>query len=82
MNLRRNVSADRLVRALECVGYSVHQKGNHARLRTMGPTFHSITIPLHNPLKTETLRDILADVAQRHSMTIKSLLELLYGLRP
>jgi predicted RNA binding protein YcfA (HicA-like mRNA interferase family) len=78
MKLRRDVPADRLIRALERVGYSViRQKGSHVRLRHPGPPAHLITIPLHNPLKTGTLHGILAEVAQMRSITVESLSELL-----
>lgn len=57
MKLPRGVSGERLVRALEGLGYSViRQKGNHARLRHDGPPVHSITVPLHDPLKIGTLQ--------------------------
>ncbi len=39
MKLPRGVSADRLIRALERLGYVViRQKGSHARLRHEGPS--------------------------------------------
>ena len=56
MKFPRGVSADRLIRALERVGYEVvRQKGSHVRLRHQGPPAHAITVPLHDPLKTGTL---------------------------
>jgi predicted RNA binding protein YcfA (HicA-like mRNA interferase family) len=77
MKLPRGVSADRLIRALERLGYGViRQKGNHVRLRHQGPPAHKITVPLHNPLETGTLHAILADAAQMRSLTIESLSEL------
>jgi predicted RNA binding protein YcfA (HicA-like mRNA interferase family) len=78
MKLPRGVSADRLIRALERLGYEViRQKGSHLRLRHEGPPAHTITVPLHNPLKTGTLFGILSEVAQTRSITIQSLAELL-----
>lgn len=63
MKLPRGVSADRLIRTLEHLGYGViRQKGSHVRLRHQGPPAHTITVPLHNPLKTGTLRGILGEV--------------------
>ena len=38
---------------------------------------HSITIPIHSPLKIGTLHGILTEVAQMRSITIESLVELL-----
>ena len=78
MKLPRGVSAERLVRALEQLGYSViRQKGSHSRMRHDGPPVHSITVPLHNPLKAGTLHGILSEVAQMRSMTVEALAELL-----
>lgn len=78
MKLPRDVSGDRLIRALEHLGYKVvRQKGSHVRLRHEGPPPHAITVPLHNPLKTGTLHSILADVALMRSVTVESVVELL-----
>jgi predicted RNA binding protein YcfA (HicA-like mRNA interferase family) len=78
MRLPRGVSADRLIRALARLGYEViRQKGSHVRLRHEGPPAHAITVPLHDPLKTGTLHDILAEVAQKRSVTIESIVDLL-----
>jgi predicted RNA binding protein YcfA (HicA-like mRNA interferase family) len=78
MKLPRGVSADRLIRALERLGYVVmRQKGSHVRLRHDGPPAHMITIPLHNPLKIGTLHGILSEVAQRRSISAESLAEMI-----
>ena len=78
MKLPRGVPADRLVPALETLGYEViRQKGSHVRLRHQGPPAHTITVPLHNPLKTGTLHGILAEVAGARFTTVASLSELL-----
>ena len=78
MKLPRGVSAERLIRALETVGYVViRQKGSHVRLRHQGPPTHTITVPLHNPLKIGTLHEILTEVALMRSNTVDSLVERL-----
>lgn len=78
MKLPRGVSGDRVVRALERLGYAViRQKGSHVRLRHEGPPVHTITVPLHDPLKTGTLHGILSETAQIRSITIESIVELL-----
>ena len=78
MRLPRGVSADRVIRALERLGYGViRQKGSHVRLRHEGPPVHTITVPLHNPLKSGTLHGILSEVAQKQSIAIESLTESL-----
>ena len=78
MKLPRGVAADRLIRALERLGYVViRTKGSHVRLRHEGPPAHSITVPKHNPLKTGTLHGILSEVAQMRSIAIESLIDSL-----
>ncbi len=78
MRLPRGVSGDRLVTALQRLGYQViRQKGSHIRLRHEGPPTHTVTVPLHSPLKTGTLHSILAEIAQTRSTSIAALLELL-----
>ena len=65
MKLPRAVSADQLILALEHIGYAVtRQKGSHVRLFHEGPPAHSITVPLHNPMKIGTFHGILVEVAQ------------------
>jgi len=78
VKLPRGIPAERVIRALERLGYRVvRQKGSHIRLRHDGPPVHSITIPLHKPLKTGTLHGILADVADRRAVSIDAVIELL-----
>jgi predicted RNA binding protein YcfA (HicA-like mRNA interferase family) len=78
MRLPRGVSADRVIRALERLGYVLmRQKGSHVRLRHEGHPVHSVTVPLHNPLKSGTLHGILAEVANMRSVAIESIFELL-----
>jgi predicted RNA binding protein YcfA (HicA-like mRNA interferase family) len=78
MKLPRGVSGETLIRTLEGLGYKViRQKGSHVRLRHEGAPVHTVTVPLHNPLKTGTLHGILAEVALIRSTTVDSLAELL-----
>lgn len=78
MKLPRGVSADRVIRALERLGYRViRQKGSHVRLQHDGPPVHKISVPWHDALKTGTLHGILSEVAQMRSVTIESLAEML-----
>jgi predicted RNA binding protein YcfA (HicA-like mRNA interferase family) len=63
---------------LQGLGYEViRQKGSHVRLRHEGPPVHTVTVPLHHPLKTGTLHGILAEVALMRSTTVDALAELL-----
>ena len=78
MRLPRAVSAGKLIRALEGLGYRVvRQKGSHVRLRHDGPPAHSISIPRHDSLKIGTLHGILAEVAQFRAMSTETLAILL-----
>ena len=78
MRLPRDVSGERVIRALRQNGYSVvRQRGSHVRLFHPGPPTHYITVPLHDPLKTGTLHAILTEVAQLRSITTESLVDLL-----
>ena len=78
MKLPRGVSADRLIRILEQLGYVViRQKGSHVRLRHPGPPVHFVTVPHHNPLKTGTLHGILIDVAAMRGISLDDMATLL-----
>ena len=78
MKLPRGVSADRMIHALVRLGYVViRQKGSHVRLRHTGPPAHTITVPLHNPLKTGTLHGIFAEIARMRSITVESIVDSL-----
>ena len=78
MKLPRGLSGERLIRALERLGYRVlRQNGSHIRLRHDGPPAHLVTVPRHDQLKTGTLRGILAEVALARSTTVESILDLL-----
>jgi len=78
MKLPRDVDADRLVRALERLGYRVlRQKGSHIRLIHEGPPSHAITVPRHTPLKTGTLHGILAEITRMRGLTVDQILQLL-----
>jgi predicted RNA binding protein YcfA (HicA-like mRNA interferase family) len=78
MKLPRGVSADRVIRVLESLGYKVvRQKGSHVRLKHDAPPVHTITVPRHDPLKIGTLHGILAEAARMRSVTVESLTRLL-----
>jgi len=78
MKLPRGVSADRLIRALERLGYTViRQKGSHVRLFHQAAPTHSVSVPLHNPLKIGTFHGILAEVSQVQAVSIQDIIDLL-----
>lgn len=78
MKLPRGVSGERLVRALEQLGYAkIRQKGSHIRLFHQTATVHSVSVPLHDPLKIGTFHGILIEVAQAQSLSVQDILDLL-----
>jgi predicted RNA binding protein YcfA (HicA-like mRNA interferase family) len=78
VKLPRGVSAQRLIRALERLGYVVvRQKGSHIRLFHEAAPTHSISVPLHDPLKIGTFHGILTEVAQAQSISVQDILDLL-----
>jgi predicted RNA binding protein YcfA (HicA-like mRNA interferase family) len=78
MKLPRAVSAHRLIHALEQLGYAViRQKGSHIRLFHAAMPAHSISVPLHDPLKIGTFHGILVEVAKAQSISIQDILNLL-----
>lgn len=63
MKLPRGLPADRLIRALERLGYEViRQKGSHVRMRNAERPAHAITVPLHGALKIGALHGILSEL--------------------
>jgi predicted RNA binding protein YcfA (HicA-like mRNA interferase family) len=78
VKLPRSVSGERLIKALQHLGYAiVRQKGSHVRLRHDGPPAHFVTVPLHNPMKTGTVHGILAEVAAARSVSVEEITHLL-----
>jgi predicted RNA binding protein YcfA (HicA-like mRNA interferase family) len=70
-----SVSGERLIRALQRVGFVVlRQKGSHVSLEKITPekTFKTV-VPLHRTLAKGTLSDIL----KQCGLTVEQLLDLL-----
>lgn len=66
MKLPRDVSGERLARALSALGWrETRRTGSHIRLTLDDPPQHHLTIPAHDALKAGTLAAILAMAAQR-----------------
>jgi len=75
MKFPRGVSGERLVRVLKSLGYEeVRQRGSHLRLQHVGPPRHSVSVPMHDQLRTGTLHAILSDVARMRSISIETLI--------
>ena len=80
MKLPRDISGEKLARALEKYGYQVtRQSGSHIRLTTQRRGEHHITIPAHKYLKIGTLSRILGDIAEHHNIEKDALIKSLFG---
>lgn len=80
MKLPRGVGGDDLVRLLKRYGYvRIHQTGSHVKMRVMieGKP-HTLTIPLHSPLRVGTLHHIIKDVAEHLQIPISQVIEELF----
>lgn len=70
MKLPRDVSGDRLVKALGVLGYVItRQTGSHQRVTTTQGGEHHVTIPRHSPLRIGTFAAILDDVAEHFGIS-------------
>ena len=64
MKLPRDLTGQKLAKALEKLGYVIdRQVGSHIRLTTQENGKHHVTIPNHSPIKIGTLNAILKDIA-------------------
>lgn len=78
MKLPRDISGEDLARALAKVGYvKVRQAGSHVRMTTTREGEHHVTVPLHDPIKVGTLRNVLGQVAAHAGLTLDELLQSL-----
>ena len=56
MKLPHDLTGKKLVKALEKMGYhATPQTGSHMRLSCGAMSQHTITVPLHDPLRVERL---------------------------
>lgn len=81
MKLPRDVDGDKLARTLLCYGYHIdHQTGSHQRLTALvNGKRHTITIPLHKPLRAGTLHGILKDIASHQNTSLEQVIRDLFG---
>ncbi len=80
MKLPRDVSGERLAKALRSLGYEIsRQSGSHFRLTTTQRGQHHVTIPRHDPIRIGTLAGILDDVADHFEISREELLKRLFG---
>ncbi len=80
MKLPRNLTGAQLIKALGQLGYQpTRQTGSHVRLTCTHPKEHSLTAPMHDPLRIGTLPAILAEVAAHHGMNREALADRLFG---
>jgi predicted RNA binding protein YcfA (HicA-like mRNA interferase family) len=79
MKLPRNVSGNKLARALNRLGYeTTRQTGSHLRLTTSQNGQHHLTIPNHDPIKVGTLSGILSDVAGHFKISRDELIQRIF----
>lgn len=72
--LLKNITGLELIKKLKPFGYEViRQTGSHIRIQTLIGGKHSETIQNHNPLKTETLKSNLRNIAKHHGIEIEEL---------
>ena len=80
MKLPRDLTGKKLIKALEKMGYhATRQTGSHMRLSCDAMSQHTVTVPLHDPLRVGTLAAILADVAAHHELSRDDLIFKLFG---
>ncbi len=80
MKLPRDVSGDRLAKALKALGYEVtRQTGSHMRLTTGEGGEHHVTVPRHDPLRIGTFAGILDDVAAHFGISRDELMAKIFG---
>lgn len=80
MKLPRDVSGDRLVKALRVLGYEIsRQTGSHFRLTTNQLGQHHVTIPRHDSLRVGTFAGILDDICAHSELSREELLAKLFG---
>jgi len=80
MKLPRDIGGDELVNLLKRYGYMrIHQTGSHVKIRAMvNGKPHTITIPLHSPLRVGTFHRIMKDIAEHLQIPISLLIEKLF----
>ncbi len=79
MRLRRDISAEDLLRALRRYGYEqTRQTGSHIRLTTSHNGEHHITIPRNHQLRVGTSQAILKEIAEHFKMDWEALAEELF----
>ena len=78
MKVPRDVSGERLVKALRQLGYEMNrQRGSHIRVTTQRNGEHHEVVPNHNPIRIGTLTGILKSVAEHHRIDVEELVRQL-----
>ena len=78
MRLPRDLTGQKLARALGKLGYTIdRQTGSHLRLTTQENGEHHITVPNHSPIKLGTLNAILKEIAEHFDIDRDELLSRL-----
>jgi predicted RNA binding protein YcfA (HicA-like mRNA interferase family) len=83
VKLPRDLSGEKLARAMARVGYRVtRQTGSHMRLTLEGPPQHHLTIPAHPELRAGTLSAILSMAAEQLQVSREQALDRSETLGP
>jgi len=79
MKLPRDLTGQKLAKALEKLGYVIdRQAGSHIRLTTQEHGEHHVTIPNHSSIKIGTLNAILRDIANHFKSDRDELIKRLF----
>ncbi len=79
MKVPRDLTGQKLVTALETLGYVANrQTGSHIRLTTLENGEHHLTVPNHSPIKLGTLNAILREIADHFGINRDELLKRLF----
>jgi predicted RNA binding protein YcfA (HicA-like mRNA interferase family) len=81
MKIPRDISSEKLIKALSKYGYKItHQTGSHVRLTSQkNKETHHITIPKHKILKIGTLNNILNDLSDYLEIDKQTQIEQLFS---
>jgi predicted RNA binding protein YcfA (HicA-like mRNA interferase family) len=76
MKLPRDISGERLAKALKPLGYLITRQTGSLTTNQHGE--HHVTIPRHDPIKIGTLAGILQDVGDHFGLSREDLLTKLF----
>lgn len=83
MRVPKDISGREVLKLLEKqYGYrQTRQMGSHIRATTLKKGQHHVTIPDHNPVKENTLKSIIKDVAAHFTISSDELCQVLFKMK-